>query len=622
MAESQNNVTIRLRVPMGDMTGLRTGTQETAAWTRELRGLDRQFRSTFALITDYRTKQRQQGFLSDADQNRLAQLEQRAHAQRGREVTARTEGGTFGALPLSPPLPTASLMRSPRLAAWQARAAAMVPSPLDPGLVMTQRLSAWQARMMGQPPLPPGGLPSPPRLPGVPPGAIPPGAIPPGGAPPANARTFALQPPLPPVTLPRPPGTMPPLPPAGTPPRPSAGTPPRPPSGTLPPLPGAVLPPAPGGPTPPPGSVPPPAPPGGVPPQQPPAPRPAPPQPPQPPSPWARGPWQQSGMYMGHVAGSMLGGGHMMWAGGQMGGQLGRQAGSTIGRTLGPMLGMGSGLVGGTGAGGPLGGIVGTAIGTMTGMAAGLMIDRMIDRAGEAMERYEQRVRSVAETSAQLVVPYAAVNASIDEMRDKYHYLAAESLQAWQSIAQHRGGALGPSAERALRFARAFGVAPSMAGEMQGRLERTVAPGTSLTDLAWAQYSQPFRPGVPEISPVQFAQQALGVAGSGGLAAPAMSGDYAGRMTAFIGGMGQRFPGQQAQFFQQWNQAASSPTDPMFEMMRHRAITRLAQRLPGGILTIGKGDDAEQIDLRSLRGRRKAMQLAGQSGQVLESTPA
>lgn len=35
MAESQNNVTIRLRVPMGDMSGLRAGTQETAAWTRE-----------------------------------------------------------------------------------------------------------------------------------------------------------------------------------------------------------------------------------------------------------------------------------------------------------------------------------------------------------------------------------------------------------------------------------------------------------------------------------------------------------------------------------------------------------------------------------------------------------
>ena len=323
---------------------------------------------------------------------------------------------------------------------------------------------------------------------------------------------------------------------------------------------------------------------------------------------------------MGHVAGSMLGGGRMMWIGGQMGGQLGRQAGSTIGRTLGPMLGMGSGLVGGTGAGGPLGGIVGTALGTMTGMAAGLMIDRMIDRASEAMERYEQRVISVAETSAQLVVPYTAVNASIDAMRTKYHYLAAESLHAWQAISQHRGGPLGPSAERALRFARAFGVAPSMAGEMQGRMERTIAPGTSLTDLAWAQYAQPFRPGVPEISPVQFAQQALGVAGSGGLAAPAMSGDYAGRMTAFIGGMGQRFPGQQAQFFQQWNQAASSPTEPMFEMMRHRAITRLAERLPGGMLTIGKpGDpDAEQIDLRSLRGRRKAMQLAGQSGAILE----
>ena len=248
MAESQNNVTIRLRVPMGDMSGLRAGTQETAAWTRELSGLDRQFRSTFALITDYRTKQRQQGFLSDADQQRLGQLEQRMMAQRGREATGRSAGGAFGALPLSTPLPTAGMMRSQRLTDWQARVAATVPSPLDPGLVFTQRLSAWQARMMGQPPLPPGGLPPPPRLPGVSPGAVPP-----GGGPPANARTFGIQ---------APPGTMPPLPPGGTPPRPPGGPPP--------PLPGAVPPPPAGGPTPPPGGVPPPAPPGGVPPQQPP----------------------------------------------------------------------------------------------------------------------------------------------------------------------------------------------------------------------------------------------------------------------------------------------------------------------------------------------------------------
>lgn len=317
-------------------------------------------------------------------------------------------------------------------------------------------------------------------------------------------------------------------------------------------------------------------------------------------------------------AGGLFGGGQMMHLGGQVGSYIGTRAGSSVGRGMLGMLGMVGGGVGGTAVGGPGGAFVGSMLGTMAGMAGGLMIDRLIDRATASLERYEQRVTHVAETSAQLIVPYQDVNTNIDEMRTKYHSLAADTLQAWQGIAQHRGGNIAPAVERALRFGRAFGISPAQAADMQGRMERTVAPGMTLTDLAWAQYARPFRPGVPEITPVQFAQQALGVAEAGGLDAPAMGGSYAGRMTQFLGGMGQKFPGQQAQAFQQLNAAASTPTDPMFEMMRHRAITRLAERLPGGTITIGEGDDAEDIDLRTLRGRRKAMQMAGQSGAIME----
>jgi hypothetical protein len=245
----------------------------------------------------------------------------------------------------------------------------------------------------------------------------------------------------------------------------------------------------------------------------------------------------------------------------------------------------------------------------------------LIDRVRVAMERYEQRVRGVGQLSQQLILSYDQINERLNSMRDNYSLLASEGLEVMQGIT--RTVVTTPGAERgAARFARAFGVAPGVAGEMQGRFERLIAPygpetRTPLARIAGAMVRE--RPGIPEISDLQFVEQALGIAGTGGYAVPQLSGDFVGRMTDFLGSLGARFPGQQANVYQQFAQGLSAPTAEPMQALRLRAVSRLADRLPGGILTVGKGKDAERIDLRTMEGIQQALELAPQSPEVMEA---
>jgi hypothetical protein len=262
--------------------------------------------------------------------------------------------------------------------------------------------------------------------------------------------------------------------------------------------------------------------------------------------------------------------------------------------------------------------------GTLTGIAAqsiSMLATPLMDRVRVAMDRYEQRLRGVGMLSQQLVQSYDSINERLDTMRENYGLLASEGLEVMQGIT--RSAISTPRAEfGAARFARAFGVAPGVAGEMQGRFERLLTPygaetRTPLARIARAMH--PGRAGIPNITETQFVEQALGIAGTGGYNVPQLSGDFVGRMTDFLGSLGARFPGQQANVYQQFAQGLSAPTAEPMQALRVRAVSRLADRLPGGILTVGKGKDAERIDLRTMEGIQQALELAPQSPEVMEA---
>ena len=241
----------------------------------------------------------------------------------------------------------------------------------------------------------------------------------------------------------------------------------------------------------------------------------------------------------------------------------------------------------------------------------------------DGMGRYEQRVRAVGILNRQMAGGYREVNATLDTMRDRYKQLARETFELIEGVRET--GEVAPAAiqktvEAATGAAVALGLAPRTAGALQGRFQRVFAPRPDrdypLVNVGMAQQRYGYR----GLTNEQFLEQVGQIGSIGGYNLPTMSMDTATRMANFVGGMGQRFVGQQANFLQELAANVAPSGNPLTEALRHRAVARLAGETPGGILTIGAGEDAEQLNIRaSWRDRLKAMEMAPQSPQMWEA---
>jgi hypothetical protein len=150
---------------------------------------------------------------------------------------------------------------------------------------------------------------------------------------------------------------------------------------------------------------------------------------------------------------------------------------------------------------------------------------------------------------------------------------------------------------------------------------RLFAPqGATPINLEQLAEAQRLRPGLLRIDNTPFIEQILGIGATGGPAMGPMTPDYAASWANFIGNMGTRYGGQQAQVFQQFAQGIGTPAAEPFQSIRMRAVAKLWRQLPGGILTIGpEGPDQRRLNLRTYTGYIQALEQAAASPQIQEA---
>lgn len=258
------------------------------------------------------------------------------------------------------------------------------------------------------------------------------------------------------------------------------------------------------------------------------------------------------------------------------------------------------------------------------GVTAGLALlgGTAIQKSLDAMERYEQRVKAVGILNRQLGGGFQVVNEVLDAMRENYQQLIPDTLeliQGFRETGEVAPGTMRRTVEAATGAAVSLGLAPRLAGNLQGRFDRLFAARPDrefpLINVAQAQQRQAYR----GLTNEQFLEQVGQIGAIGGYNLPAMSMDLATRLANFIGGMGQRFMGQQANFMQEFAANVGPSGNPLTEAIRHQALAQLAADTPGGIITVGTGQDAEQLNLRRWRDRLKAIEMAPSSPQIWEA---
>jgi hypothetical protein len=224
----------------------------------------------------------------------------------------------------------------------------------------------------------------------------------------------------------------------------------------------------------------------------------------------------------------------------------------------------------------------------------------------QGMDAYQTKARGVLQVGNLLDQQFGKIGTTVDQMRSRYHILAADSLEAMQVFGRATGGLAG--FEPAMAFSTAYGVAPTHAAAMAGSLQRLTRAGDTDPLRTIAR----LRP--RGIAGGVFAEEVTGMAGIGGTSqlpvTPEQLGNW-GSFIAEIGGPGGRFsaPGAQAGFYGALAGGMAGGGDPVVQMMRMRALGRL-----GPEATIG----GRTINLRSPRGMAMALEQ-GADPQVQEA---
>jgi hypothetical protein len=281
--------------------------------------------------------------------------------------------------------------------------------------------------------------------------------------------------------------------------------------------------------------------------------------------------------------------------------------------------------------GGPVGqilgaGLTGFAYGGPPGAAIGAGVAAVgvaFDKGREAMDAWIARARGVSAVGQLLDQNFGAITEQVIELKDQFKILTPDALAAMEAMSRATGRLERRPLERAIGFGVAYGMAPAQAAGLAGTMQMLGAPTRygPLASVAAGARTAFGTGGLPMRMDV-LQEEAGRIAQIGGTAAAPMDPEFYGRMVGVISGMGPRYqlPGAAAGFAERLSQGLSQAPDPAVLMLRHRAIEQLYQeRKAAGLpttITIGRGRNAEQVDLGSYEGRRIAMEMAGQSSLI------
>jgi hypothetical protein len=250
------------------------------------------------------------------------------------------------------------------------------------------------------------------------------------------------------------------------------------------------------------------------------------------------------------------------------------------------------------------------------GATAGLGLYQILT---ESMELYRQRARGIIDTGMQLDLNFTRVGESIDRLRDRYQILAHDSIAAMQAMGRVTGRDTPAAVDAALRMGTAYGMDPAQAGHLAGLLAMR-GTGTDPLARGFAGARAGFGRGTLPMAGGPLAEELTTIAGTGGAQAVPMPTGYYGGWLGFLTGLGQRYrePGQAAATYGQMAQGLTTAPDPTTLALRHRALTNVL-RQQGPLLKLGEGEGAMTVDLRTMVGRRIAMEQAGQSPEIQEA---
>jgi hypothetical protein len=276
-------------------------------------------------------------------------------------------------------------------------------------------------------------------------------------------------------------------------------------------------------------------------------------------------------------------------------------------------------IAGGAATGFAVAGPAGAAIGA--GVA---LLGEGLAKASDAAQAWQQRARGVLAVGQLLDQNFSGITTSIVRLNKEFDVLTSESVQAMDAMSRVTGRRDPEALHRAVGFGVAYGMAPAQAAGLAGTMAMLGAPSLHPLRAVAAGARNAFGTGGLPMRMDVLQEEAMRIAGIGGTAAVPMDPEYYGRIAGFVGGMGTRYqePGAAAGFAERLARGVSTAPDPATLMLRHRAIDQWVADLRAQgrstEVTIGRGPNAELVDLTSYEGRRIAMEQAWQSPELMD----
>jgi hypothetical protein len=247
----------------------------------------------------------------------------------------------------------------------------------------------------------------------------------------------------------------------------------------------------------------------------------------------------------------------------------------------------GKGLLGGGVLGGALGFLGGIAR-QGTGLAIGLSA---MQHLSQAMQAYETRHVGILTVGRQLDTQYEQIGDTLTYLQRAYQVTGREGVQAMSTLGRVTGtvAAASLATTQAMRVARAVGMAPEAAAQMQAQLIQ-YSPGGTANPLALVgAYTQAQARGeLQRMSFGRFGEAVTQIAGVGGFGrAMGTEEQYAeqARMMAAFGG---RYEANPAGAFAEYYARQYGPKSEMGEVINFQAMADVMRTNPQGVQWRGR----------------------------------
>jgi hypothetical protein len=196
----------------------------------------------------------------------------------------------------------------------------------------------------------------------------------------------------------------------------------------------------------------------------------------------------------------------------------------------------------------------------------------------QSLQTFETRSRGVLAVGSLLDEQYGEIDRSLKGLRQEYHVLAQEGTAAMMTLGRATGRLAGVG--EAIRVGRAYGIEPVAAAGLQTQftmLGREAIP--NLAELV-AVRNQAAARGQTRLPFGRFAEEVATIAETGGLGAAPLDLQQYGRFAALMGTFGPRAAAHPGQAYAEFAAGLAQPAGTMGQVLRHRAISELAQRQP------------------------------------------